>query len=153
MITKRQGEKIAREALKWVGTPHRNAHKALGIGIDCARLAEACIEGAGLAPVDWLNVDASYTYDWYLSKTAVSPLQPLLDEYCQEVDEPRPGDILAYQIGWHLAHLAIYVEDDRIVHSITGRGCVLTPMDDYALYDKKGNSRLRKIYRFRRAIK
>lgn len=153
MISEKQGKKIAQEAYKWLGTPHRNAHKNLFIGVDCARLVEACIEGAELAPVGFVNLDTSYTYDWYLSKTSVNPLQPLLDEYFQEVTEMREGDVLGYQIGWHVSHLAVYVGNDSIIHSMTGRGCVLTGLDDYALYDKKGNSRLRKIYRLRRKIK
>ena len=42
------GEKIAKSAYDWLGTPHVNMAKVKGVGVDCGMLLIACLEDAGL---------------------------------------------------------------------------------------------------------
>lgn len=42
------GEKIAKAAAAWLGTPHINGAKVKGRGVDCGMLLIGCAEDAGL---------------------------------------------------------------------------------------------------------
>lgn len=42
------GEKIAKAAAAWLGTPHINGAKVKGRGVDCGMLLIGCVEDAGL---------------------------------------------------------------------------------------------------------
>lgn len=42
------GEKIAKAAAVWLGTPHINGAKVKGRGVDCGMLLMGCVEDAGL---------------------------------------------------------------------------------------------------------
>lgn len=42
------GEKIAKAAAEWLGTPHINGAKIKSCGVDCGMLLIGCVEDAGL---------------------------------------------------------------------------------------------------------
>lgn len=42
------GEKIAKAAAEWLGTPHINGAKVKGRGVDCGMLLIGCVEDAEL---------------------------------------------------------------------------------------------------------
>ena len=155
MITKNKRKKIAEAAKEWLGTPHINAHKQKGVGVDCARLPEACIEDAGLAYQDFANVPTDYTSDWFL-RDGENIMLPFFKKYCTEIQsvaDIQEGDFLLYQIGRQIGHAAIYIGNNEIIHSFPETGVVKADMDsDFHLFDKKGRSRLRKIYRFKAEV-
>jgi hypothetical protein len=152
-IAKEQNKKIADAALTWVGTAHINAHKQKGVGIDCARLAEACVEDAGLAPVGFMSdLKTNYISDWFLNR-GENIMVPWFEKYCEEVSDMQPGDFLLFQIGRQIGHAAIFIGDGKVVHSVPGEGtCVVDLNNDYHFWDKKGNSRLKFIYRLKEVI-
>ena len=43
-----EGERVARAAIGWLGTPHVNQAKVKGKGVDCGMLLIASLEDAGL---------------------------------------------------------------------------------------------------------
>lgn len=155
-ITEKENRKIADAAIQWVGTPHLNAHKERNVGIDCARLAEACVEDAGLAPKGFMSeLPTDYVSDWFLNR-GENIMTPWFEKYCEEIDERDilPGDFLLFQIGRQIGHAAIYIGDGKVVHSVPNEGtCIADLSSDYHFWDKKGNSRLKFIYRFSEVLK
>ena len=60
-----QGEKIGRAAEKWLGTPHVNGAKVMGVGVDCGMLLIASLEDAGVIQQDTIVVEP-YSNEWHL---------------------------------------------------------------------------------------
>ena len=151
-IDKNTGARIVESAKGWLGTPHLNAHKNKGVGVDCARLIEASLEDSGLYPEGFLkDMDTSYTSDWHLNN-GKNIMIPIIEGYCEEIhpDSLQEGDILTFQIGRQIGHCAIYIGDGNIIHSFPDLGVHISNLEtDFHLYDKKGRSRLKKVYRLK----
>ena len=60
-----------------------------------------------------------------------------------------PGDFFLYQFGRCISHAGIYIGEDKIIHAVVGQGVIMTGTNESMLYDGKGKSRLRAIYRFK----
>ncbi len=141
-----QGEKIARAAEKWLGTPHVNGAKVKGVGVDCGMLLIASLEDAGAIQQDAIMVEP-YSNEWHLHHSEEWFLS-IVERYCHRVSELQEGDFVMYQFGRCVSHGGVYVGDGHIVHSVIGQGVIMTDISDVMFLDAKGQSRLRGIYRF-----
>lgn len=141
------GEKIAKAAYTWLGTPHVNMAKVKGVGVDCGMLLIACLEDAGLVtPGD--IVIKPYSNEWHLHRSEEWFLS-YVKQYCRKVKKPMPGDFFLYQFGRCISHAGVYIGENRIIHAVVGQGVIMTGTNESMLYDGKGKSRLRAIYRFK----
>lgn len=140
------GEKIAKAAAAWLGTPHINGAKIKGRGVDCGMLLIGCVEDAELLKKDSVQIE-SYSNEWHLHHSEEWFLS-YVQKYCDEVETMQPGDFLLYQFGRCISHGAVYVGKGRAIHAYIDRGVVMTDLSDVMFYDAKGRSRLRGIYRF-----
>lgn len=146
VISKEQGDKIAKAALGWLGTPHVNMAKVKGRGVDCGMLLIAALEDSGAIAEGEIKIKP-YSNMWHLSHSEEWFLH-YVQEYCDRVHVLQPGDFLLYQYGRCISHGAVYVGDDTICHAYVETGVILSSLDDSILYDAHGRSRLRGIYRF-----
>ncbi|MGN6965964.1 NlpC/P60 family protein, partial [Neisseria sp. P0016.S002] len=46
---------------------------------------------------------------------------------------PQPGDVVVWKFGRTFSHGAVYVGDNKIIHSYIGRGVVLDELDQAEL--------------------
>ena len=140
---------IVKEAMAWLNTPYRHNQRCKGAGVDCGQFIIGVFEGAGLVPVGDITT-THYSHDWYLHQDKDWYLA-WIEKYCDKItDEPQPGDVALYRFGRCVSHGAIVVEWPTIIHAAVGRGVILSDNDEGMLFDKKGQSRLVGIYRFRR---
>lgn len=144
------GEKIVQAAYKWLGTPHVNGAKVRGAGVDCGMLLLAATEDAGLIKRGKVKV-APYSNEWHLHH-GEEVFKNYVEQWCYPVKEMEPGDFLLYQFGRCISHGAIYVGNGKVIHAYVDQGVVLTDLDDVMFFDAKGRSRLRGIYRYRKAV-
>lgn len=142
------GEKIAKAAAAWLGTPHINGAKVKGRGVDCGMLLIGCVEDAGLLKKDSVQIEP-YSNEWHLHHSEEWFLS-YVQKYCDEVEDIQPGDFLLYQFGRCISHGAVYAGKGRVIHAYIDRGVVMTDLSDVMFFDAKGRSRLRGIYRFNR---
>lgn len=140
------GEKVAKAALGWLGTPHINGAKLKGVGVDCGMLFIAGLEDAGLIAPGTIQIPP-YSNEWHLHRSEELFLE-YVKKYCRKVKVMEPGDFLLYQFGRCVSHGAVYVGNMRVVHSYVNRGVILSELTDTMFNDAKGRSRLRGIYRF-----
>lgn len=146
MITEEEGKRIADASLRWLGTPHVNAARVRGHGIDCAKLCMAAVEDAGLMPMDTILAEG-YSNEWHLHHGEEFMLG-YFRKYCTKVDTLQPGDFMLYQYGRCISHAGVYIGNDTICHSMLGHGVILSNINDVMFLDAKGRSRLRGIYRY-----
>ena len=146
MITEEDGKKIAQASLGWLGTPHINAARVKGKGVDCAKLCMAAVEDAGLMPMGTIQAEG-YSNEWHLHHGEEKMLE-YFRKYCSPVEDLQPGDFLLYQYGRCISHAAVYIGNDTVCHSLLGHGVILSSINDVMFLDAKGRSRLRGIYRY-----
>ena len=146
MITEEDGKKVAAAALTWLGTPHINAARVKGRGVDCAKLCMAAVEDAGLMEFDTIQT-APYSNEWHLHQSGEKMLE-YFQKYCTKVDTLQPGDFMLYQYGRCISHAGVYIGNDTICHSLVNHGVILSNINDVMFLDAKGRSRLRGIYRY-----
>jgi len=148
------GEKIAKAAMGWLGTPYVNNSMAKGVGVDCSYLLIGAFIDSGVMRPDRLQIE-DYSNEWHLHHSEEKYLK-YIRQIADEVplDEgPQVGDILLYQYGRCISHGAIYLGDDLVIHAFVDLGVILSKTDDILFYDQKGRSRLRAIYRYREEVK
>lgn len=141
------GEKIAKAALEWLGTPHINNAKVKGIGVDCGMLLIGALEDSDTIKKDSIEIKP-YSNEWHLHRSEEWFLR-YVEEHCEKVSDLKVGDFLLYQYGRCISHGAVYVGNNMIVHALVKRGVIMSNMDETMFYDAKGHSRLRGIYRFK----
>jgi cell wall-associated NlpC family hydrolase len=142
-----QGEKIAKAAMEYLGTPHRNYAKVKGVGVDCGMLLIASVEDANIIPKNSVPV-SPYSNEWHLHHSE-EWFKSYVETYCDKVDELEIGDFVLYQYGRCISHGAVYVGNGLVCHSLVEQGVILSRLDDVIFYDNKGCSRCRGYYRYR----
>ena len=150
MNTLTTGEKIAKAATAWLGTPYANNSMVKGVGVDCSYLLVAALVDSGLMKADRLQIE-NYSNEWHLHHSEEKYLK-YVQQVADEVKEGAPleiGDFLLYQYGRCISHGAIYIGKGLVIHSFVDYGVIISKLDDVLFYDKKGRSRLRAVYRFR----
>ena len=141
------GEKIAKAAMGWIGTPHVNMARSKGHGVDCGMLLIASLEDVGLVEHGEIYIKP-YSNEWALHHSEEWFLH-YVQKYCDKVSDLQVGDFLLYQYGRCISHGGVYVGNGVICHSMIDQGVILTDMNDVMFLDAQKNSRLRGIYRFR----
>ena len=116
---------IVAEAISWVGTPyHSNAmvKGKVGGGTDCVMLLVAVYRELGLIPPE---VDPRpYPPEWHIHQHEDLYMTGIL-KYSREVRgppdrEPKPGDLVMFQVGRLFAHGAIVIAWPNVVHARSG---------------------------------
>nr|DAT17102.1 MAG TPA: NlpC/P60 family [Caudoviricetes sp.] len=144
------GEKIAKAAIAWLGTPYANNSMVKGAGVDCSYLLVAALVDSGLMKADRLQIE-NYSNEWHLHHSEEKYLK-YVQQVADEVKEGAPleiGDFLLYQYGRCISHGAIYIGKGLVIHAFVDYGVIISKLDDVLFYDKKGRSRLRAVYRYR----
>lgn len=148
LADKEIGNKIAEQAVTWLGTPHKNAQMVKGAGVDCALLPFACIRDCGLIsgkPEDF-GIATDYSCDWYLYRDGVDMIKSI-EKFFTKVEDVdyHNGDLIVYQFGRAISHTAIIIDIDKrlAIHADARVGEVIyLDIDDYDL-----SKRQRGIYR------
>ena len=143
------GERIAKEALTWLCTPHMDNCMAKKYGVDCAHLMLGVLIGANLIGEGDMHIE-HYSNEWHLHRSEDKFLK-YMDRvgYEVDVDDLQVGDFILYQYGRCISHGAIYIGDNQVVHAYVDMGVIISNCDDVIFYDGKGNSRIRKVYRYK----
>lgn len=112
------------EALTWIGTPFVNcaAVKGPNGAVDCAGLLWRAAIDSGLLPEFAL---AKYSPSWMKHQSEEKFLDVLFSVGAREVEEPRVGDVLVFQVARTFAHGAILINSTQIVHAYAAVGLVL----------------------------
>lgn len=97
----------------WLGTPWHHMARVRGAGVDCAQLLMATYSDAGL--ITPFQHDP-YPPDWMLHRDE-ERLLGIVQQYADEVDVPRPGDIVLFRFGRCFAHGGIVVEWPLVIHA------------------------------------
>jgi cell wall-associated NlpC family hydrolase len=108
-------------AKSWEGTPFHHAAAVRGSGVDCAHLAAAVYEDAGVLEDGKLGY---YAPEWYVHEDAERLLLRVA-EFCVKVERPEPGDLALFQFGRVTAHVAIVTEWPGVVHADRMRAQVI----------------------------
>jgi cell wall-associated NlpC family hydrolase len=134
------------EAKTWIKTPYHSGAKLKGVGVDCGQLLIGVYESAGIISRGDCE-PGHYAFDWHLHRSEEKYLS-WVKKYCDQIDgEPLPGDIAVFQFGRCVSHAGIVLEWPRIIHSYVGMGVIITDINEAILLDKRGQSRMRGIYR------
>lgn len=102
----------------WVGTPFCWQQSTKGVGCDCKGLIVGVAKELGRPEGDSFEAGIKGEYHHSIPhRTLREGLARLFDKSA----EPRPGDILLLRTGGKPQHLAIYVGNNRMVHTY-GKG-------------------------------
>lgn len=115
-------DKIIEAARGWVGTPYHHRARVKGAGCDCLMLIAEAYAEVGLLPRDIEIPD--YPPDIMFHKDDHSYLEAVLS-YCDEVDAPRPGDVVMWQFGKTYSHAGIVTSWPTVVHAYIRFGSVI----------------------------
>lgn len=120
---------LVAEALSWLGTPFHHQGRIKGAGVDCGMLVAEVYEQAGLTA----HVETpEYDLNWNRGGAEEIYLSVVIDRL-HEVDSPKPGDVVLFQMGRNFAHGAIVVEWPTIVHA-SRRGVELGNVEQDGLF-------------------
>lgn len=117
---------IIDEARKWLGTPYRHQHRAIGIGCDCVNLVIAVGLDLGLTTL----TDEQYApFKGYSRLPNPRMMKRGIEVICREIESPEVGDIMWLQWGRGLPmHMAILSEMNgrpTMIHAYSGAGKVV----------------------------
>ena len=115
-------EKIIAEAKSWIGTPFHHQAMIKGVGVDCAHFLIGVFSAVGLSPVVQTE---DYPPDWHFHR-GEERFMGYLDQYAEEVQDPRPGDVAMFKFGKCVSHGAIIIEWPVVIHSYYGQGVVVS---------------------------
>lgn len=141
------GDKIAKAAMEWIGTPHVNNAKVKGIGVDCGMLLIGALEDSGTIEKDSIEIKP-YSNEWHLHRSEEWFLR-YVEQHCEKVTDLKVGDFLLYQYGRCISHGAVYIGNNMVVHALVNQGVILSNLNETMFLDAHGKSRLRGIYRFK----
>lgn len=112
--TTRQGERIISVAREWLGTPYRYGGNDRS-GVDCSGMVCAVYVRA---------------VDIKLPRSSRE-----IAQFCQSISrrDLRPGDLVFFTSragGDRISHVAIYMGDNKIIHSTSSRGVIISDLDE-----------------------
>jgi len=112
---------IVEEAYECLKTPYHVLGQVKGVGLDCMTLLIQVYSRVNL--VNWFKAP-HYSPDFYKHKSTEDYLNGL-SMYGKPSIEYKKGNILLYKMGRVIGHSAIIVDYPTIIHSVTGKGCIL----------------------------
>lgn len=114
---------IIDEARTWLGTKWIHNQALKGGGADCSQFVIAVFKNVGLLPKTYKSI--KYNRDWALHNSE-SKLLIEVKKYCKQVNikDLQAGDILLYKSGKCASHIAIYLGNDKLIHSKIRAGVV-----------------------------
>lgn len=109
------GEKVAKEARSWAGTPFVWGQSRKGQGCDCKGLVIGVARVLGRPEAETLYAEfSSYRHDRPVpSAFLLEGMEAMFDR----VDEMKAGDILLLKHGGRPGHLAIVSGEGKAVHT------------------------------------
>lgn len=110
-------------ARSWLRTPYRDGAMVKGSGVDCAQLAQAVYQEAGVIPVIELP---KYSPQWHVNRGGQRFMEIVLERGGREVESPSLGDLVLYKFGRSFAHGAIVVDPGwpQIIEACKAAGIV-----------------------------
>lgn len=107
------GDKIAREALTWIGTPYGYGRSDKGIATDCSGLVITVYEEIGGIKLPRNSAQQA--------------------EYCNDLNENEieAGDLVFFATGQDkkkVSHVGIMIDKDNFVHASGSKGVILSDM-------------------------
>jgi cell wall-associated NlpC family hydrolase len=111
------GERVANEALSWIGTPFLWGQSRKGVGCDCKGLVAGVARELGRPEAEsfFANV-ADYRNDRELPHGLIlEGMAALFDRVT--LDRIKPGDVILGKHNGRPSHFAIYVGDNSAVHT------------------------------------
>jgi cell wall-associated NlpC family hydrolase len=112
-LIRREREAVVDEAASWKGTPFHHHAAVKGSGVDCAHLAAAVYEHAGVLEDGKIGY---YGQDWYMHEDA-ERLLDRVSQFCVEVVNPQSGDLVLFAFGRASAHVGIVTSWPEIIHA------------------------------------
>lgn len=121
-------ERVVAAARAWIGTPYVRGAALRGAGCDCVGLIRGVLADVAGRPVPPVP---GWRDDW-----ALAPGRPLFraaaEHLAPALPDPRPGDVVAFRIAGHEAHVGILAPEGRVIHAAEGVGVVEVPLGGYA---------------------
>jgi len=116
---------LCAEALTWLGTPWMHGQSCQGAGADCVGLVRGVALACGLLPAAW--VCPPYQADWHLHRddSLLTAVMTDLGAVSVGLEARQPGDVLGFQFGRCISHLAVLLPEDVLIHSVRDRGGVV----------------------------
>ncbi|MBV6658321.1 MAG: peptidase P60 [Devosiaceae bacterium] len=125
-------ERVAAEAVRWIGTPYCHQARRRGVGCDCLGLIAGVWEAVFELPV---TLQRTERRDW-AAHTDGEPLLEGLGAHLigLQVAEASAGDVLAlrWRTRWPASHLAVLMADDTIIHAYEGGRVVRSNLRPWA---------------------
>jgi len=126
------GEEIAKEAETWIGTPYRYGCAYKKKGADCVRYIVAVLKklkciGRGYQPPPQHR-------DWIMGKEVdTTVFVREIKKFATEVDknDRQMGDVVTFFYGGVESHMAFLVDNDCIVHAVSGRKVMKHPLKSF----------------------
>jgi cell wall-associated NlpC family hydrolase len=127
-------QRIAAEAVEWVGTPFVWGQSVKQVGCDCKGLVAGVFRELGRPEADSFYATFShYRADRPVPSTLlVEGFESLFDR----VNDVKPGRILLLNHAGHPGHMAIAVSEERAVHAFPGRRSEVSERDLAVLFHK-----------------
>lgn len=115
-------EKIAADALSWIGTPylHQGFVKGKQGGVDCAMILVGIF-------ADYIEPGFDprpYPMQWHLHRNEERYLN-WFTKYAHKVDVPQVGDVALFRFGRTVSHSGVIVDKDIMVHDYRQAGAVI----------------------------
>ena len=107
---------VIAEALSWIGTPYHHAQAVKGRGVDCVL---SLIEWFARAGVIERFDPRPYPASWFLHRDEERFLNGI-ERYADRLpdgEEPKPADLALYRFGRCVAHGALILDADFIIHA------------------------------------
>jgi cell wall-associated NlpC family hydrolase len=124
---------VVAQATRWLDTPFHHAVAVRGHGVDCAHLAAAVYEAAGVIESKRLPY---YSPEWYLHEDAERLLERVR-EFCVPVHRAACGDLALFTFGRASAHVGIVIEWPAMIHVDRSRGVVREVVEDDGPYARR----------------
>jgi cell wall-associated NlpC family hydrolase len=131
---KREREAVVVESRSWLKTPYHPEARVKGAGCDCGTFILQVFENVGLIE----HIELKHYPSDIASHCAVPMYLMKIKEYAHEVKrDPLTGDIIVYQFPGSLVphHAAIVIDDEYLIHSITGRGVEISNRKGYKKHE------------------
>jgi cell wall-associated NlpC family hydrolase len=133
--------RFEKELMRWIGTPHKHFQCEINQGADCGLFILRTLFNIGVVK-DFKFVKPHSRLWYYLSDKEIiydtiklTGASYMSEGYSMvEVDTIQRGDILLFSIGetnLKSNHIAVLMENDKIIHSAKKGGVHLSNYDDY----------------------